>query len=84
MENIMNVFCHVSKAAKLTRGPLPCAEVTFHATPEMLRSIGEFLIKSADDFETQRFKTVDHFHFRDSLPEWKGDFADVIAMRLDP
>ncbi|RDH43683.1 Imm32 family immunity protein [Zooshikella ganghwensis] len=57
---------------------LEMKEVSFLATPEILREIAEFLMASAEKFESDN--KVDHLHFQDFFninPEIDPDVISV-------
>ena len=80
MNDVLRVYCNINDASRSVQGPLACAEVTFYASPAMLRKIGEFLVQCANKFDIEPMESPDHIHFRDSWKVWNTDYPDVIAM----
>ena len=77
--NLLKAYCHSAETIESGSAPIECHEVSFQASPTVLREIAAFLLRCADKFEENPTRGADHFHF---LDEWKGKsetFTDVIV-----
>jgi hypothetical protein len=79
----LKAYSHTEETSKSLRAPMQCSEVTFHASPVMLREIADFLIKCAETSENGKVGTPDHFHLRDSLKGWTENYPDVVVFKAD-
>jgi len=60
---------------------LSLSEVTFQASPNILKSLGEFLIKSANEIEKD--SDWEHKHFKDFYSLSEGSLVDVIVYKQE-
>ena len=60
--------------------PLELSEVTFSASPELLRELAKFLEEAA----TQIADGAQHVHLRDQWSGWQQGGADLIVFRPAP
>ena len=61
---------------------LDLSEVTFQTSPIMLKSLGKFLIKSANEIEKD--PDWEHKHFKDFDSLSKSSLVDVIVFGVEP
>ena len=61
--------------------PAALSEVTFVATPDVLRRIARHLLQAADELEKHPNPPFDHFHLQDEWDGWTGEDVDVIVAR---
>ncbi len=60
--------------------PLELSEVTFSASPELLRELAKFLEEAA----AQIADGAQHVHLRDQWSDWQEAGADLIVFRSAP
>ena len=58
------------------------SEISIQTSPEKLRSIANFILKTADEIEKINYKTTSkyHSHLRDNWTDWKEEYTDVIIV----
>lgn len=61
--------------------PVRLSEVTFVASPEVLRRIAQHLNDAADALEHHPNPVFGHVHLRDKWDKWSEDDVDVIVAR---
>ncbi len=71
-----------SKAQVNEYGLLDLKEITFSASPEVLRQIATFLNQSASMMEDGWFDKCSHRHIQDEIKDWDEKFPDrdIIVM----
>ena len=57
---------------------LEMREITFQASPEVLKAIAKFLNDSADKISENK-ESFDHSHLQDEWKNWKEEYPDVIV-----
>ncbi len=59
---------------------LNLSEVSILTSPQKLRILAQFFLKSAEEIEELQPKSPGeyHSHFRDFWNDWKDDFGDII------
>ena len=57
---------------------LEMSEITFQASPEVLKAIAKFLNDSADKILENK-EIYDHSHLQDEWMNWKEEYQDVIV-----
>ena len=64
------------------KGPLEMREVTFSASPDILRQIAKFFSEMADLMEQGGFSKTSHKHIGSVIPNWDKRFPkrEIIIM----
>ena len=75
----LKAYCYLKDDLISTEGPLECAEVSFQATPDILRQLADFMIKCAEKIEMSKGE-MQHVHLQDEWKKWNQDYPDVIAV----
>ena len=77
----LKAYCHTNETLAALSAPLECHEVSFLASPSVLRELAAFFVRCADKFDEQGHAGEDHFHRRDDWKGWaEGQSTDVIAV----
>lgn len=66
-------------------GLLEMKEITFSASPVVLREIARFLAVSADLMDAGDFETCSHQHIQSVIPDWDRRFpeSDIVVVPED-
>jgi hypothetical protein len=80
MKQKFKAYCHLRN--KIISEPMECSEISFLASPEILRQIADFLINAAQKIENASSPDELHFHIQDEYKSWANDLPDLIVVPM--